>query len=92
LEPNFTYCILTELSQKKFVGQICDGKINTGTIIAGKNKLILESGENDSYYGKISNLQKKSIYTGGIFEQKKEGYGVYFEGGKKRFEGFFVEN
>lgn len=66
--------------------------LQKGTISSGVDNIEFSAGQDDSYYGVIRSKNKNSKYEGGIFEEKKEGYGKYFENDMKVFEGYFADN
>lgn len=92
LASNFDYCIITKYSKKKFQGTVVNNFLQKGTISSGIDNIEFSAGQDDSYFGVIRSKNKNSRYEGGIFEEKKEGYGKYFENDKKVFEGYFADN
>lgn len=92
LGTNYDFCIITQFNSKRFIGQVVDGEISKGIISSEKDDIKFYAGKQDSYYGEIFSRNKNTKYLGGILEEKRENYGIYYESNVKKYEGFFSDD
>ena len=88
---NFENCVVVDLLGNYFKGKISNGKLATGDLtMSSGEKVLLESGNQDYFYGKI--FRNTYRYKGQIIYLRQEGYGVLKKYDRCIYEGHFHEN